>query len=160
TVPVKPRQSRDTLFGLLVGFGVGLCIAWGLTALDTAIHTPDDLKQDLDFPLLGSIAAFRLPQEERGRVALLVQARPPSPEAEVFRAVRTSIMAARSELPSKALLLTSVTPGEGKTMVAANLAVALAQAGRKVLLVDADMRKPRLGKLLHTCDAGPGLEGP
>jgi polysaccharide biosynthesis transport protein len=160
TVPVKPRQSRDTLFGLLVGCGVGLCIAWGLTALDTAIHTPDDLKQDLDFPLLGSIARFRLPQEERGRVELIVQARPHSPEAEVFRAVRTSIMAARSELPSKALLLTSVTPQEGKTLVTANLAVALAQAGRKVLLVDADMRKPRLGKLLHTCDAGPGLEGP
>jgi polysaccharide biosynthesis transport protein len=160
TVPVKPRQTRDTLFGLLVGFGVGLCIAWGLTALDTAIHTPDDLKQDLGFPLLGSIARFRLPQAERGQVELIVQARPHSPEAEAFRAVRTSIMAARSELPSKALLLTSVTPNEGKTMVAANLAVALAQAGRKVLLVDADMRKPRLAKLFHTYDAGPGLEGP
>jgi polysaccharide biosynthesis transport protein len=158
-MPVKPRKTHDTMFGLLVGFGVGLCIAWGLTALDTAIHTPDDLKQDLGFPLLGSIARFRLPQAERGRVELIVQARPHSPEAEAFRAVRTSIMAARSELPSKALLLTSVTPAEGKTMVAANLAVALAQAGRKVLLVDADMRKPRLGKLFHTCDAEPALEG-
>jgi len=67
-------------------------------------------------------------------------------------------MAARSEIPSKALLLTSVTPGDGKTMVTANLAVALAQAGRKVLLVDADMRKPRLGKLFHTYEAGHGLE--
>jgi polysaccharide biosynthesis transport protein len=158
-MPVKPRKTQDTMLGLLVGFGVGLCIAWGLTALDTAIHTPDDLKQDLGFPLLGSIARFRLPQAERGRVELIVQARPHSPEAEAFRAVRTSIMAARSELPSKALLLTSVTPAEGKTMVAANLAVALAQAGRKVLLVDADMRKPRLGKLFHTCDAEPALEG-
>jgi polysaccharide biosynthesis transport protein len=160
TVPVKPRQTRDTLLGLLAGLGVGLCIAWGLTALDTAIHTPEDLKQDLGFPLLGSIARFRLPPAERGRVELLVQARPHSPEAEVFRAVRTSIMAARSELPSMALLLTSVTPAEGKTIVAANLAVALAQAGRKVLLVDADMRKPRLAKLFHACEAGPGLEGP
>jgi polysaccharide biosynthesis transport protein len=158
-MPVKPRKTQDTMFGLLVGFGVGLCIAWGLSALDTAIHSPDDLEQDLGFPLLGSIARFRLPQAERGRVELIVQARPHSPEAEVFRAVRTSIMAARSELPSKALLLTSVTPSQGKTIVAANLAVALAQAGRKVLLVDADMRKPRLGKLFHTCDAEPALEG-
>ena len=160
TVPIKPRQTQDTLVGLVLGLGVGLCIVWGLTALDTAIHTADDLKQDLGFPLLGSIARFRLPQAERGRVELIVQARPHSPEAEVFRAVRTSIMAARSELPSMALLLTSVTPNEGKTIVAANLAVALAQAGRNVLLVDADMRKPRLGKLFHTCDAASGLEGP
>jgi capsular exopolysaccharide synthesis family protein len=158
-MPVKPRKTRDTLLGLLVGFGVGLCIAWGLSALDTAIHSPDDLEQTLDFPFLGVIARFRIPQEERGRGGeLIVQVQPHSPEAEVFRAIRTSIMAARSELPRKALLLTSVTPGEGKTMVAANLAVALAQAGRKVLLVDADMRKPRLGKLFHTYEAGPGLE--
>jgi polysaccharide biosynthesis transport protein len=160
TMPVKPQKTRDTLLGLLAGCGVGLCIAWGLTALDTAIHTPDDLEQDLGFAFLGSIARFRLPQAGRGRVELIVQARPHSPEAEVFRAVRTSIMAARSEMPSTALLLTSVTPDEGKTMVAANLAVALAQAGRKVLLVDADMRKPRLAKLFHACDAGPALEGP
>ena len=160
TIPVKPQKTRDTVLGLVLGLGVGLCIVWGLTALDTAIHTADDLKQDLGFPLLGSIARFRLPQAERGRVELIVQARPHSQEAEVFRAVRTSIMAARSELPSMALLLTSVTPNEGKTIVAANLAVALAQAGRNVLLVDADMRKPRLGKLFHTCDAASGLEGP
>jgi capsular exopolysaccharide synthesis family protein len=161
TVPVKPRKTRDTLLGLLAGLGIGLCIAWGLSALDTAIHTPADLEQDLDFPFLGAIARFRIPQEERGRGGeLLVQVQPHSPEAEVFRAIRTSIMAARSELPSKALLLTSATPGEGKTMVAANLAVALAQAGRKVLLVDADMRKPRLGKIFPIDSEGPGLEGP
>src|SRR5712691_6065953 len=76
TMPVKPRKTRDTILGLLVGLGVGLSIAWGLTSLDTAIHTPDDLKQDLGFPLLGSIARFRLPQAERGRVELIVQARP------------------------------------------------------------------------------------
>ncbi len=159
TVPVKPRKTMTTLLGLLAGLGVGLCIAWGLTALDTAIHTPADLELDLGFSFLGAIARFRLPQEERGRLELIVQARPHSQEAEGFRALRTSILAARSELPSKALLLTSVTPEEGKTTVAANLAVALAQAGRTVLLVDADMRKPRLGKLFQTCDAGPGLRG-
>src|SRR5439155_3760955 len=60
TVPVKPRQTRDTLLGLLAGLGVGLCIAWGLTALDTAIHTPDDLEQELGLPCLGAIRRFRI----------------------------------------------------------------------------------------------------
>src|SRR5262245_8638538 len=159
TVPVKPRKTEDTILGLLVGLGVGLCIAWGLSALDTAIHSPDDLEQNLDFPFLGAIMRFHIPQAEREQGGeLIVQVQPHSPEAEVFRAVRTSILAVRTEMPSKALLLTSVSQGEGKTMVTANLAVALAQAGRKVLLVDADMRKPRLGKLFHTYEAGYGLE--
>ena len=160
TVPVKPRKTRDTLLGLLAGLGVGLCIAWGLTALDTAVHTPNDLEQDLGFAFLGSIVRFRIPPEEGGWGELVVQVRPHSPEAEVFRTVRTNIMLARSEPSSKALLLTSVTPKEGKTLVTANLAVALAQAGRKVLLVDADMRKPCLGKLFHTSEAELGLERP
>jgi polysaccharide biosynthesis transport protein len=160
TVPVKPRKTLNTLLGLLIGFGVGLSIAWGLTARDTTVHTPDDLEQALGFAFLGAMMRFRIPPKERWWGELVVQVRPQSPEAEVFRTVRTNIMLARSELPSKALLLTSVTPQEGKTLVTANLAVALAQAGRKVLLVDADMRKPSLGKLFHTSEAGLGLERP
>jgi succinoglycan biosynthesis transport protein ExoP len=159
-VPVKPRKTLNTLLGLLIGFGVGLSIAWGLTALDTNVHTPDDLAQDLGFAFLGSIVRFRIRPKERGQGELVVQARPHSLEAEVFRTVRTNIMLARSELRSKALLLTSATPKEGKTLVTANLAVALAQAGRKVLLVDADMRKPCLGQFFHTSAAEFGVKRP
>jgi capsular exopolysaccharide synthesis family protein len=159
TMPVKPTKTRDTILGLLVGLGVGLSIAFGLTALDTTIRTPDDLEQNLGLPFLGAIMRFKIPKKERGRMGreLIVQVRSHSLEAEAFRNVRTSIIHARSELPSKALLLTSVTPTEGKTVVTANLAVALAQAGRKVLLVDTDMRKPRLGKLFRLYDERPSL---
>ena len=157
TVPVKPRKTRDTLLGLLVGLGVGLGIALGLTALDTTIRTPDDLEQDLGLSFLGAIMQFRIPKGGQAREELIVHVRPHSPEAEAFRNVRTSMMLVRSELASKALLLTSTVPEEGKTVVAANLAVALAQANRKVLLVDADMRRPRLGKIFHVDGQGLGL---
>ena len=157
TVPVKSSKTRNITLGLLVGLGVGLSIAFGLTALDTTIRTPDAMEQDLGLPFLGAIMRFRIPKKAPGQGELIVQVRPHSLEAEAFRNVRTSIMHVRAELPSKALLLTSVTPTEGKTIVVANLAVALAQAGRKVLLVDTDMRKPRLGKLFHLHDERPGL---
>jgi succinoglycan biosynthesis transport protein ExoP len=157
TIPVKPTKTRDIIRGLLFGLGVGLSIAFGLNALNTTIRTPDDLEQALGLPFLGAIMRFQIPKRERGRGELIVQARSHSMEAEAFRNVRTSIMHARAELPSRALLLTSVTPTEGKTVVVANLAVALAQAGRKVLLVDTDMRKPRLGKLFHLYNERPGL---
>ena len=157
TIPVNTRITWAIIRGLLVGLGVGLSIAFGLTALNTTIRTPDDLEQALGLPFLGAIMRFQIPKKELRRGTLIVQGRSHSMEAEAFRNVRTSIMHARSELPSKALLLTSVTPTEGKTVVTANLAVALAQAGRKVLLVDSDMRKPRLGKLLSLYDERPGL---
>jgi capsular exopolysaccharide synthesis family protein len=156
TAPVQYSKTWATLRGLLAGLGVGLSIAFGLNMLNTTIRTPDDLEQDLGLPFLGAIMRFQIPKKERGRGELIVQVRSHSLAAEAFRNVRTSIMHARSELPSKALLLTSVTPTEGKTIVAANLAVALAQAGRKVLLVDTDMRKPRLGKLFRLYDERPG----
>jgi polysaccharide biosynthesis transport protein len=156
TVPVKPNKSRNTLVGLLVGLGIGVAMASALSGLDTTIRTPDHLQQ-LGLPFLGAIMRFRIPKEASGLGELIVHVQPHSPVAEAFRNVRTSVILARAELPSKALLLTSVAPGEGKTVVTVNLAAALAQAGRKVLLVEADMRKPRLGKIFHVEAEGPGL---
>ena len=157
TVPVNSGKKKKILIGLLAGLGVGVGIAFGLSALNTTIRTPDDLEQAVGLTFLGAIMRFQIPKKEPGRGELIVQARSHSLAAEAFRNVRTSIMHTRSALPSKALLLTSVTPNEGKTVVAANLAVILAQAGRTVLLVDTDMRKPRLGKLFHLYDEESGL---
>ena len=143
--------------GLLLGLGVGLALAFGLNTLDTTVRTPDDLEQGLGLPYVGAMLRFHFPHDGEPRGELIVHLRPHSPEAEAVRKIRTGVMLVRAELPSKALLITSVAPKEGKTVVAANLAIALAQAGRKVLLVDADMRRPRLGTLFHVGDEGPGL---
>lgn len=157
TTPFKPQKARSTLTGLVLGLGVGLAIAFSLNTLDTTVRTPDDLEQGLGLPYLGAMLRFRIPQDRQERGELIVQLRPHSPSAEAVRNIRTGVMLVRSELPSKALLIASVAPEEGKTVVAANLAIALAQAGRKVLLVDADMRKPRLGKLFQVSVEGPSL---
>ncbi len=157
SVPFKPQKARSALTGLVLGLGVGLAIAFGLNSLDTTVRTPDDLEQGLGLPYLGAMMRFRVPPAGQEGGELIVQRRPHSPAAEVVRNIRTGIMLVRAELPSKALLIASVAPEEGKTVVAANLAIALAQAGRKVLLVDADMRKPRLGKLFQLSGEGPSL---
>jgi succinoglycan biosynthesis transport protein ExoP len=156
-VPTNPQTAWTILLGLLVGLGSGLGIAFGLNALDTTIRTPDDLEQGLGLPFLGAITQFRALKDKTERGELIIQVRPYSSIAEAFRNVRTNVLLARPELPSKALLVTSTAPLEGKTVVAANLAAALAQAGRKVLLVDADMRRPRLGTVFGVGGEGPGL---
>jgi capsular exopolysaccharide synthesis family protein len=157
TVPTNPKKIQKALVGLLVGLGVGLGVAFGLNMLDTSVRTPDDIERGVGIPFLGAINQFPMPKEATAMGELILLARPHSGAAEAFRNVRTSLILARPELPQKALLITSVGPREGKTVIAANLAVALAQAGRKVLLVDADMRRPRLDKLFGVSGEGPGL---
>lgn len=157
TVPVKPQKTKNTLIGLLAGAGLGLAVAFGLSALDTTIRTPDDLEQGLNLPFLGAVIQFQVRRGASGKQELIVLERPHSAAAEGIRNVRTNVMLARPEFPSKALLVTSVAPLEGKTFLCTNLAVVLAQAGRKVLLVDADMRKPRVHKIFEDSGDGPGL---
>jgi polysaccharide biosynthesis transport protein len=156
-LPVKPQKTRSTLMGLLFGFGAGLAVVFGLRSLDSTIRTPDNVEQGLGLPYVGTMLRFRPPHDAGARGELIVHLRPHSAEAEAVRKIRTGVMLVRAELPSRAVLITSVAPQEGKTVVVANLAIALAQAGRKVLLVDADMRKPRLGTLFPGENDGPRL---
>lgn len=157
TVPINPKKAQKTMVGLLVGLGAGLGIAFGLNVLDTSVHTPDDIEQGIGLPFLGAISKFQFPRDASGGEELIVQTRPNSAAAEAFRNVRTSVVLLRSDLAKRALLITSVGPEEGKTLVVANLAVALALAGRRVLAVDADMRRPRLGKIFGMTGVVPGL---
>ena len=153
--PFAPSRLRTVILSLLLGFGVGVALAIGQARLDQAIRRPDQLRE-LGHPVLGvvpdvtKVIADEFDGDEtvpyNGReidthlVALLS---PMSTAAESFRGLRTSLQFSRPDAPIQTVLVTSATPSEGKSTVAANLAVVMAQAGRKTLLIDADLRRPR-----------------
>lgn len=141
--PVSPSSPNTRLylaFGLLTGLGVGIGIALLRTTLDTRIRGEIDLRKLTQAPVLGGIAF----DADASKKSLLTQVHPQSPRAESFRQIRTNLQFAHVSQRAKAMLVTSSLPGEGKTTTATNLAVTLAQAGQTVVLVDADLRRPRV----------------
>ncbi len=145
-------SSPDTRLNLALGFIVGLALGVGLaalkTALDTKVRGEQDVRRVTDAAILGGIAF----DDDATKKPLLTQAAPQSPRAESFRQIRTNLQFAHVGHDSKAILITSSLPGEGKTTTAINLAIAMAQAGQTVALIDADLRRPRVYDYL-------GLEG-
>src|SRR5262249_1791816 len=114
--------------------------------LDDRIKSPDDIKTSLGVRCLGFAPAISRKNIGRGSVPLVGDGAPPE-FSEALRTVRTNLLMRATSKGTTSLLVTSTGPGEGKTMVATNLAVALAQAGHRVLLVDADMRRCQVHKI-------------
>jgi len=157
TDPVKPVRPNRVLL-LLVGAGVGLLLGLTLALLldwlDDSVTDPADVERLLHAPVLGTIVAVKPGQEgvrEIDRIATLL---PRSPVAEAFRAVRTSVefLGGGGE-GGRILLVSSCSPREGKTTVASNLAAVLAQDGKRTLLVDADMRRPRVHHVFEVANS-------
>jgi len=147
THPVAPNTRRNLLAGLLAGVLLGLVAAWMRDAVDTRVRHPADLRQAIDVPVLGSIRQRRRPARGRPVPSAVDGAR-----SEDFRRVRANLeMIGRPGAP-KVLVFTSALEGEGKSFVASRVAVALAAAGARTLLVDADLRQPTVAAQL-------GLEG-
>ena len=145
--PVSPRVLVNTLLGAVLGGLIGTGFAYARKRLDDTVRIPEELEQATGVPVLGTIV--RMPGDAKRplmyRLATLLY--PRSPAAEGFRHLRTGIEFAREDVPLHTLLVTSAMPGDGKTTCAANLAVAFAQSGHTVCLVDADLRKPALHDL-------------
>jgi len=163
--PIKPRVPVNILFGLLAGLVLGLGAAFGREMLDRTVKTQADL-EGIGLTFLGLIPAIsaggakkskyhaygRKRQHDKDADApinpdLIVHQAPLSGPAEAARAIRTNLRFMAADQPFQVLLVTSASPSEGKTTVAANLAIAMAQAGQKVILVDADLRKPRVHRI-------------
>lgn len=154
--PFKPRKGFNLAMGLAVGILGGLGLVFLLENLDDTLKTTQDVKNHLKLPILGLIPIYEQ-ISDRSQDRLPIQEKPMGVVAESFRAIRTGIQFSGSENPCRVLLVTSSVPGEGKTDIAAQLALTFAQSGEKVLLVDSDLRRPRLSRLFPGLEDGPGL---
>lgn len=144
TSPSAPNTRLNIAIGLMVGLALGIGAAIFRTILDNRVRGEADLRRVTDAPLLGGIAF----EQDAARKPLLTQAPHQSPRAESFRQLRTNLQFANVSGHAKTVLVTSSLPGEGKSTTATNLAIALAQAGQTVCLVDADLRRPMINEYL------------
>lgn len=142
--PAAPNVRLNLLMGLLGGLLAGIVAAVLRTLLDTRIRGEADLRRVTDAPLLGGIAF----DTEAVKKPLLTQIGHQSPRAESYRQLRTNLQFANVAGKAKSVVVTSSLPGEGKSTTAVNLAIALAQAGQVVCLVDADLRRPMVAEYL------------
>lgn len=160
SAPAEPNIPRNLSLALALGLITGVCLAFLLEHLDNTVRTPEQAQAISALPSLGMIplgsktaramsARRRLTlAASKEAVELITQSRPQSQMAESYRALRTSLLLASLGGPPKVILVTSALPQEGKTTTSINCAIALAQKGARVLLVDGDLRRPSIHKTL------------
>lgn len=144
TVPSAPNTRLNLVASVLIGLMIGLGLALLRSTLDNRIRGEADLRRVTDTPLLGAISF----DQDAAKKPLLTQAPTQGPRAESFRHLRTNLQFANITGRSKSILVTSSLPGEGKSTTATNLAIAMAQSGQSVCLIDADLRRPMVSEYL------------
>ena len=150
--PVTPQKALNELLALIGGTVFACGLAFFFEYLDSRIKTPDEIRTHLGLAHLGMLPAM---DQKDGKYPLL-SGGVPANFSEAFRAFRTNVLFSSAQDGARTLVVTSTAPGEGKSMVASNLAISLAQAGQRVLLVDGDMRKPKTHEIFG-CKQEPGL---
>jgi capsular exopolysaccharide synthesis family protein len=144
-VPIKPRLYLNLILSVIAGLILGIILAVATEFSDQTIKTKEDI-ESLGVAFLGIIPSIDAKSSKEGPVNpdLFVHENPKSPAAESCRAIRTNLLFMSADHPAKRILITSPSPQEGKTTAAVNLAVVMARSGARVLLVDTDLRRPRV----------------
>ena len=151
---IQPRSVRNAVLGVVFGVGLGLILAFVLDSFDTRVRSTEEIGERLRLPLLGRIP--RPPRWLRRADELVMLTEPESVEAESFRMLRTNLEFVNVDRNAQVIMVTSAVEQEGKSTTAANLAVALARAGKRTLLVDLDLRHPFLRRFFQL-DGRAGL---
>ena len=151
---VEPQPVRNGILALVLGLVLGLAFAFGREALDTRVKTADQISSILKLPLLARIP--KPPRRVRSKELLVMLADSSGRQAEPFRVLRTNLEFVNLDRQAKTIMVTSAVEQEGKSTTAANLAVALAKAGKNVALVDLDLRRPFIHRFF-ALNASPGL---
>ncbi len=145
--PVRPRVLNTLLLGLLFGLLGGVGLALALEMLDTSVTSQADIEDRIGVPFLGFIPSVsREDAQKTGGTDLFIHRHPKSSVAECCRAVRTNLLFMSPDKPFKTMLVTSSGPQEGKSTTTINLGIAMSQSGNRVVILDTDMRRPRLHK--------------
>jgi capsular exopolysaccharide synthesis family protein len=142
--PVRPNKTLNIALGVIVGLVVGVGLAFFIEYLDTSVKTIDDVERALGSAVLGVI-----PQN----VGVLLDEGAESPHAEAYRVLRTNLLFSRKDDKLNTVAIVSAGAGEGKSTTVFNLASVFAQSGQRVLVVDSDLRRPTLHKMLHVSNA-------
>ena len=138
--PVSPQKSINMVLALFGGSVLACGLVFFFEYMDSRIKSPDEIKQHLGLPHLGMLPTLG---DKVDQAYPLVNNGVPPNFSEAFRGIRTNVLFSSAQEGSRSIVVTSTAPGEGKSMVASNLAISLAQAGQRVMLMDADMRKPK-----------------
>ncbi len=137
--PLTPRKRRNIILGIMLGIMGGLSLSFFLEYLDNTIKTPEDVQKKFNIPVLSTIELLK---NKKYSIVETVLQKTSSLTTESFKSLRTSVLLSSVGRPPKTILITSMTPGEGKSSIAVCLAASIAQTGKKTLLIDADMRRP------------------
>ena len=145
TTPISPKPVQSALLAAAIGLLATAGFIFLVEFLDDTLKTPDDIKDVLETPVIGFIGELKHnPKQDEESLGVFVAKNPRSPVAEAFRSLRTNLEYSSVDDPARTLLVTSSGESEGKSTVAANLAIVEAQSGKKVIIIDADMRRPKV----------------